>query len=469
MRIQSVRSTARAMIGAAAMFMLSAAALADTVILKNGQQYDGTIVRETGTEIEIETTVARIKTKLKIARNEIEKIIRGDPAQPKKDAEAPAEPKPEPKKKDAEAEPAADPFAEAPAGKDAAGTPFLVIPIKGTIGEDVVMPGIRRCLDGARARGVKHIVFEIDSPGGLLAETMSIAKLLRDNDRDFSFHALVDREAFSAATIFLAHAKTIHMRPGASTGAATAFHRDRTTGSAEVDAKLNSAWASDLASAADRNGHPSAVFKAMVVQDARLFVWKDGPGFRFHDKEPNKDLKLSATELDNDKTVLSFTAADAIKWGFAKKAEGGPESIAEDLKCEGWRSIGNAGAQTMEQAARARQALVKKIDDLRKNVETNITIAKKADPNEQDIKVYIDSGNFTVESQRRWREACDKSARLWRAIKNDFEMAKKLEKDAVAQGADFLVPIFNDEVDLVKLVEDRLEWLAKNRNKNNIR
>ncbi|HVZ95100.1 MAG TPA: hypothetical protein VG797_11385 [Phycisphaerales bacterium] len=451
-------------------------ASADTVILKDGRQFNGTVISETPTQVVIEAMVANIKSKLTFARAEVEKIVRSEEKlkddRTTTESPKPAAPQPEapkPARKSAEDAPDADPFESVGENTASGGTPYLLIPIRGVIGEDVVAFGLERCLSAAKSRGIKHIVFEIDSPGGMLGEAKKMSEILMRSDREFTFHAVVDHKALSAATVFLANSRTIHMRPGSSTGAAVAFHRDHSTGAAEVDAKLNSAWASDLASSAERNGHSGCVFKAMVEQEARLFVWKEGEGFRFHDKEPQKELRLSATELDSKTTILTLTAADASKWGFAELAEGGADTLGKEFSCEGWRSGGNAGVNTMEQCAKARKALVKKIEDFRKSVSTNVALAKENEPEATKVTYYKDTGEFTPESLKRWKEAVDKSLRLWRQIKADFANAEKLETQAKAQGADYMLPILSKDMDYTKLVDERIEWLQKNRGMHNIK
>lgn len=452
--------------------VLARAALADTIILKDGRQFDGTITRETPAEVTIETMISKIKAPMTFARSEIEKIIRGEPASRKKEDEKPADPKPEPpaKKTDPSSDPAEseDPFAadpKAPVPGAAGGTPYLVIPIRGVIGQDVAAFAIENCLKGAKSRGVKHIVFEIDSPGGNLGEALRISELLRRSDRDFVFHAFVDRKAISAATIFLAASRTIHMRPGSSTGAAVAFSRDRTTGAAEVDAKLNSAWAADLASTADRNGHPGCVFKAMVVMSERLYVWKDGDGFRFHDKAPNRDLKVTPTELDSDKTVFTFTAEEAAKWGFAPSVEGGPEALGGALNCDGWTSMGAAGAKTMEQGRRARAALTDRADEISKEMKTLLERLNDAKP---DTDILVDErGKLTPQSARSWRDYTTRIDKYLKSLDDLIVESDKLDARLKAQGAEYLTPcvqVLRDDVNVRTLIKDKRDWLRKYRN-----
>ena len=57
--------------------------------------------------------------------------------------------------------------------------PAFVIPIRGEI-NDVLSRSIERRLDIARERGAKLVIFEMDTPGGLVTSALDISKMIKE-------------------------------------------------------------------------------------------------------------------------------------------------------------------------------------------------------------------------------------------------------------------------------------------------
>ncbi|HYD01704.1 MAG TPA: ATP-dependent Clp protease proteolytic subunit, partial [Phycisphaerales bacterium] len=139
----------------------------------------------------------------------------------------------------------------------AAKTPptYIEIPIKGGFGEEIFASGVQRALTEAKSRKIKHAVFVIDSPGGVVADAMAIEKVMDQFESDITYHCVIVR-GISASMAVVSGCRNVFMPAGGATGAAVSFSTNTNTGSAEVDAKMNAAWASQLAARADKHGQP---------------------------------------------------------------------------------------------------------------------------------------------------------------------------------------------------------------------
>ena len=158
-------------------------------------------------------------------------------------------------------------------GRDA----YLIVPLGGE-----VLPKwtdtVKLALDRAKAVGVKHIVFVIDSPGGLVDEAESLAKLLQERDGDFETYAVV-RRGISASIWPMFSCDHIYVTQGAMVGGALTF-KVGATGAAQVDDKMNSVYAAHVASIAERKGHPAALARGMMLPDSQVFATGEGDAAR---------------------------------------------------------------------------------------------------------------------------------------------------------------------------------------------
>ncbi|MFG0314243.1 MAG: hypothetical protein ACF8LL_08670, partial [Phycisphaerales bacterium] len=298
------------------LLLLAASARADTLILKDGSVFEGKILEENGAEVVMEVVISNIKTTRSFPRYKVKSIEYAEVEEVEQEKEE-SKPslKPVDREKQQEEDAQADPDDAAeqdssgarPAVRDRASARanriyFMQIPIEGTIGEQTNATGLKNALLQARRRGVSHIVFTIDSPGGFLYDAIQSLEVLKEFDDEFEYHAMVEEGAISAASIYVAASDHIWVRPGARVGGAVAYSNDTTSGAAEVDAKLNSIWAADIASRAQTKGHPPEVFRAMVEPAAEL--WVDAEGNTFTSRPSSN----GAQQLDNASSILTIRA-----------------------------------------------------------------------------------------------------------------------------------------------------------------
>lgn len=339
----------------------------DVVTLKDGRVFEGTILEETNAKVVIDTKVANIRStetfpKFRVASIDRKPLPEGffdDPSPREDDAREPVrapERAPEPAGRAPE-RPAREPTAreEEDEDDDARGAPnertrYAVVPVQGGIGREVSAYALREAFDDIRKRRVEHVVLVVDSPGGYVYEANQILETLGEYDGALTYHVYIDGGAISAATVFAASADYLYVAPEARLGGAVAYTESSSSGAAEVDAKFNSIWASELASRAEAKGHNADAFRAMVVQDAELWLAPDGS---LSAQRPG----AGAEQLDTRSTILTLTGAQMIRAGIAEALPGGPDSIGEARGLPGWTVMRGLGERAVEKAAGERERL----------------------------------------------------------------------------------------------------------------
>ncbi len=337
-------------------FWLAGSAVADIVYLSDGTWIRGTILKETKDDLEIDgKTNTGITIKATIQKSRVSSILRTDTpaAEPAKDG-APA---------------AGEPKTDKPASKDGDKTDekavskagdFLVIPLTGTFGEDIVPMGVKPSLEWAVKNKVKHIVFTIDSDGGQVWAAEAIRDMMVKHENDLTYHMVI-KKAMSASiwVVFTSH--RIAALPASTLGAAVAFSRN-TTGEAEVDEKLNSALAARLASAAEARGHSGHLVRAMILTKYDLFAAKgeDGKWRIVHDRPNTGQVET----LSDGTRVVTLTADEMDRYGVASKlASGADKDLAKWLGDDKLVSSGNRGEIAMKKAVSETKSVAKQIEN----------------------------------------------------------------------------------------------------------
>lgn len=149
--------------------------------------------------------------------------------------------------------------------KSAAGAQEIVyvVPIEETV-EKGLVAFLERAIDTAENEGAKNIIFEINTPGGVVAAANDIAKLFDSTDiRTISF---VNKQALSAGAYIALNTDEIYMTPGSTMGAAGIITGD---GNA-ADKKSQSYWISAMKGAAEQNGRDPIYAMAMADEEIHL-------------------------------------------------------------------------------------------------------------------------------------------------------------------------------------------------------
>ncbi|MDI3540626.1 MAG: hypothetical protein PWP66_164 [Thermosediminibacterales bacterium] len=135
---------------------------------------------------------------------------------------------------------------------------IYVIPVKG-----VVDPGLARFIERsireANTERASAIVFEINTPGGLIDAAIDISEMIMETQ--IPTIALVNGEATSAGVLITISCDKVFMIPGSTIGAAEPRPKEE---------KVISYWTSKLRSAAERTGRDPDLVAAMADADIEI-------------------------------------------------------------------------------------------------------------------------------------------------------------------------------------------------------
>jgi hypothetical protein len=441
-------STLRIVIILAITALLSQVCSADIVTLKDGTTHEGVIVKETRAEVVLEIMISNIKTTKTFPRYKV-RSVEYKPVEDSKgsqEATSDSTDEVETEQKRESATP------RKPATRNrrvsaADRTTFIEIPIQGMIGMQTNATGLRNALLQAKKKGVSHIVFTIDSPGGYLYDAIEALKILNEYDEAFVYHAMVEEGAISAASIYVAAADQIWVRQQGRVGGAVAYSENTSSGAAEVDAKLNSIWAADIATRAQLKGHPPEVFRAMVEPAAELWVDAEGKSYSSRPSTPG------AQQLDNQRSVLTIRADQMVKIGMAKEFDGKLGELGEYLDLEHWFEVKTIGIRAMERAAKERADLHDRYEHAAKVFTEALEEYEQDHPeNFRDYRFIRDKfGNYHADgpSYQKWRDRIDLTVRHCNIMLEALGRMAAVNKSAAKIGAvhlEYLPDDFGDDV-----------------------
>jgi membrane-bound serine protease (ClpP class) len=177
-----------------------------------------------------------------------------------------------------------------------------------------------RTLERCSKEGAEAVVFELDTPGGLLWDTVDLMMndLQKLKARSFAF---VNTRALSAGAMIAVATDGIYMAPTSSAGAASPIYGNgQEMGDAER-AKMNSATMSMARAVAKKKGHNPAVIEAMI--------------------DMGKELKINGKLMDGKKEILTLDAEQAVMLMDGKPlfAKAIVNSIDDIKKAEGLQGM----------------------------------------------------------------------------------------------------------------------------------
>lgn len=148
---------------------------------------------------------------------------------------------------------------------------------------------LRRAVTTAEAEGASHIVFEVNTPGGLVDAATNIAQIIVNTDIPTT--AYVTSQALSAGAYISLNADQIVMAPGTRMGSAAVI--DGAGNAAEE--KMQSNWLATLQSAAELRDRDPIFAIAMADKNIDLPEYRAGKG-----------------------ELLTLTATEALEVGYAE-------------------------------------------------------------------------------------------------------------------------------------------------------
>lgn len=306
------------------------------VTLKDGRTYAGEVVEETKYKVVLRVRIGQMESPMTFTLAEVKSIDR------LKKPDAPAA---DPKK---EGSPAAS---TKPKEKESGG--YAVVPLRQDFGTYITAQFVEEALKKAKQEKAEAVIFEVDSPGGLVRELESVRDALDNAEADSTSPKIafyVRNEAMSAAALLCLSSHNFYVGKGASFGAAVGWHVNN-TGKVEVDAKFNAAFASAWRGRAERVGRPGVLVDAMVILEKEVWAdrsttpWKltdagkpgtagegEGEPAPRHSREPQPDeANSNLVQLDGKETILALTAEEAMKVGAVDGLLDSAANVADKL------------------------------------------------------------------------------------------------------------------------------------------
>jgi len=199
-----------------------------------------------------------------------------------------------------------------------------VISVKGLI-DDGLFKSIKRRSEQAIDMGASHLIYEIETYGGLLKSGDDISKyLILDVGKKCHTVAYVTTEAISAGAMISVACKDIIMLENTTIGDCAPISLGGTLEGVERE-KSESFTRASFMRAAEANDYPSALLKSMVTTQIEVFSVlnkKTGQKEFFETKDIPTDTKNYDIEnkklVVKDDELLTLTASQALEYGIAR-------------------------------------------------------------------------------------------------------------------------------------------------------
>lgn len=465
----------------AALFLLvAAAARADVVELKDGRRFEGKITALDDRRVVIDTKVLETRVKIGFPRVDVANVVEKELAPGYFDP------------------PRAEPRVSDPRKFSEDQTLYLEVPIIGEIGKDVFAAGISSVLNYAKAHGIQHLVFRVDSVGGDFDEGVAIYRLLRANREGLVLHGIVQRARGPAIALGL-WCNSTHLLPGGVIGGLDKLPEKsavvKTTAkgnpddSAEEDRILRAQIANRVISDTKKTGLVAQVVRALLDPHVSLVVWRDAEGQIDYGPQappgtPPEKVLLEAPEGK----PLELTPERLVALG-ARPFQGEATDLGSFLGLKGWTPESDFGHKTMTRVAAEKQKKMQAKEAaqearIQKNVgrrqETHdylgncIQQAAQWDPRKGEYEKYSQdwgwgwaggtAAHWTKDSQAQWKTRTDAAAHYLIEAQKSLRTLKKLDAEAVKLG---LEPTLKPgEADtMLKDMEVKLAALASQRGK----
>lgn len=200
-----------------------------------------------------------------------------------------------------------------------------VIVCKGMI-DDGLYKSIQRRTQIALDRGVKYLVYEISTYGGLLQSSDDISKyFILEVGKKAHTVAYITTEAISAGAMISVSCKDIVMLENTTIGDCAPVTLPGKELKGVEREKVESFTRAAFDRAAEANGYPQALLRSMVTMQIEVYRVKNIKTGKYEffesvrlPKDPNEyDLANRELIVENDK-ILTLTASKAFEYGIAR-------------------------------------------------------------------------------------------------------------------------------------------------------
>lgn len=236
----------------------------------------------------------------------------------------------------------------------------VLMPIRGEI-NDILAASVKRRVDEALEKGAKTIIFELNTPGGMVTSALDICHTIKGLPDDVRTVAWVRPMALSAGAMISVSCREIVMSRASRIGDCAPIMIDPTGGLQELPAaeraKAESPILQEFRDSAGRNGYNALLLRAMVTVGAevwwlentetgqREFVDGEEKSRRIDDVEAGQRVwKLVekfpgpdgreydvAQPVDHKETLLTLSQTEAVGYGLARGIAANDEELRELL------------------------------------------------------------------------------------------------------------------------------------------
>lgn len=371
------RRTLRRALGAALLTALVAVGTdnrADTLTKKDGKQIDGRIVEETSTHITMESDSGGITLRVRVAKTQIRSIER----------------------------------------RVVEGTGYCVIPLSGTIGDQVTAAALQAALDTARRAGAEYVILQIDSPGGSVGEMYDIVRAIGEA-RDLKFVAHVKRAASAAAIVTLA-CPHIVMDPSATIGAAVIYKVGKDGLPKNIAEKFQSFHRAQERVVAEMGGHSDLWARGWSEMDLELYLAHDGANGRARPAEG--PAPEGAKVLKKKGEIMTLTAGEALEAGLSEATVRDLDEIRDLLGVKSWHNAGDGAGSLMASRTKAKGEEMAAREDRTRQLKGDVADLDAKIQRAADEVKAAERGAAQLKSQY-----ADEIAQLNAEYKRDFDAA----------------------------------------------
>lgn len=389
--------------------LASACAFGDKVYLKDGRVLEGRVISKSDREVTFEIRRAGSAMVMRVPMTDvIEVVVANASTQPTSQSAGKSPNIPE--GFEIESAPANIPD-DAGASADGvglqarpgAGPTYLTLPVYGEIGLYVSASLFQTYFRIAGTEKPDLVILDFDCPGGSVQELDKLLDLL-SKQQHLTIVAYV-RNAHSAAAILAMACPKVVMAPGGSIGGAVIYQITPWGTPQNIEEKMQSIYRAKFRSAASNAGHEPLLVEGMMRTDLILSEAVEGGRARIVEGiAPGQRVIKPAGR------ILTLTSEEAVACGLAN---GICESVQD---CDTLLGLEDC-AERSRSAITAYRTHKKATDEAASRyagvigaANAALADAEKVNPGQFTYWVDTNTGRFTQESERQWRERSDACA-----------------------------------------------------------
>ncbi len=410
---------------------------ADTLITMDGKTYEGRLVTRTDAKVVFAVVKYGVSMEMDFLPQDVKEI-----RQSKTPPDATSKPASHPAPDSGMVE---IPLPPPPPIVKYDGPTYCVIPMKGTIGKEIVASVVDDAFKDILKRKPTVIVLEMDSPGGLIQEVGPLANVLLKYS-DFRLVVMV-KQAISAAAVTTMSVKEIYTTPGSVIGAATAYVLGRDGMPKDIDEKMRSIWRATARTCAENGRHPPLLAEAMIEAKHNL-EWVEENGKKTIREGRGQNLFLEEGKL------LCLTAGEAVEVGLAQGTVEDYKALGKAMGFPKWQECKCYAPALMETWAKNVDQAKKDFDRLDQEYKQSMRQSEATDPSQFTYMVYP-NGSFTGDSQQKWQS---RSAACMRFLTKASETLDKMAALADKYSQLLITPeSIRDEKDKIDAIKTRVQ------------